>query len=512
MKTKKLIRSKWFLPTGVAALTLAAGLFIGHLWLPGPAGAVPPQTSLSGQTPMALTDYKTGQALASDSLATLQNLQNAYRAVAAKVLPTVVEIDVVDVVKQTVPAFPNPFDFFFGPGNGNQAQPRQRTFRQQGLGSGVIVRQTGDKVYVLTNNHVAGDATEISVKLADGRTFKAKLVGKDPNRDLALVEFESRGSVPVADLGDSNTLQVGDLVFAVGNPLGFESTVTSGIVSALGRRSMPGGEASGFTTYIQTDAAINQGNSGGALVNIYGQVVGLNTWIASTSGGNIGLGFAIPINNAKRAINDFITKGRSDYGWIGINMGNVMPASAAELKLKEPSGAFVYGVFKGSPADKAGVIPGDVITKINGTALKDSSDLMMAIGDLAPGKTASLDLQRYGEPQHLTIQVGSRADEKQLAAQASKIWPGFSVVKLTDDIRQQLGLQKVSAELVIGAVDQGSPADVAGLRAGDLIEKVSGKEVKTLPEFYKALNNAGSKEIMFAIQRQDTNLIIGLVH
>jgi serine protease Do len=274
---------------------------------------------------------------------------------------------------------------------------------------------------------------------------------------------------------------------------------------------MPGADVGGFTDYIQTDAAINQGNSGGALVNIYGQVVGLNTWIASTSGGNIGLGFAIPINNAKRAINDFITKGRSEYGWIGINMGNVLPSSAADLKLKDSSGAFVYGVFKGSPAEKAGLLPGDLITKVNGQPLNDSSDLMMTIGELAPGKSATLDLLRYGEPQRLTIQIGSRADEKQLAAQASKVWPGFSVVKLTDDIRQQLNLQKVSAELVIGAVDQGSPADIAGLRAGDLIVKVSGREVKTLSDFYKTLNNSSSREIMFAIQRQDTNLIIGLV-
>jgi serine protease Do len=508
MKTKKFIRSKWFLPTGLAVLTLAAGLFIGHLWLPGYANAIPPLSSRPRATP---ADYATGQAPAIDGLATLQNLQNAFRTVAARVLPTVVEIDVVDVVKQTAPVFPNPFEFFFGPGDGDQAQPRQREFRRQGLGSGVVVRQSGSKVYVLTNNHVAGDATEISVKLSDGRTFKGKLVGKDEHKDLALVEFESRASVPVAELGDSNSLQVGDLVLAVGSPLGFESTVTSGIVSAIGRRSMPGAGVGGFTDYIQTDAAINQGNSGGALVNIYGQVVGLNTWIASTSGGNIGLGFAIPINNAKRAINDFITKGRSEYGWIGINMGNVLPSSAADLKLKDSSGAFVYGVFKGSPAEKAGLLPGDLITKVNGQPLNDSSDLMMTIGELAPGKSATLDLLRYGEPQRLTIQIGSRADEKQLAAQASKVWPGFSVVKLTDDIRQQLNLQKVSAELVIGAVDQGSPADIAGLRAGDLIVKVGGREVKTLSDFYKTLNNSSSREIMFAIQRQDTNLIIGLV-
>ena len=504
MNLKKFSSSRWFAPSVTAALALAAGLTVGGLWLGARGSAAPaPATGLRGLT-VTPADFNTNL----EGVQTLQSMQNAFRAVAAKVLPSVVQVDVVDVVKSTGADFPNPFEFFFGPRNQRQVQPRE--FRQQGLGSGVVVRRNGDKVYVLTNNHVAGDAEQISIKLQDGRSYKAKLVGKDENKDLALVVFETKENIPVAELGDSGSLMVGDWVLAVGSPLGFESTVTAGIVSAIGRRSME--SAAGFTDYIQTDAAINQGNSGGALVNIYGQVVGINSWIASTSGGSIGLGFAIPINNAKRSIDDFITKGHSEYGWIGINMGGLQPQAAEDLKLGEAHGAFVYGVFKGSPADKAGVLPGDVITKFNGTALKDSSDLMMAIGDLAPGKTASLDLQRYGEPQHLTIQVGSRADEKQLAAQASKIWPGFSVVKLTDDIRQQLGLQKVSAELVIGQVDQGSPADVAGLRAGDLIEKVGGKEVKTLPEFYKALNNAASREIMFAIQRQDTNLIIGLVH
>ena len=187
----------------------------------------------------------------------------------------------------------------------------------------------------------------------------------------------------MAELGDSDSLMVGDWVLAVGSPLGFESTVTAGIVSAIGRRSVQG--AAGFTDYIQTDAAINQGNSGGALVNIYGQVVGINSWIASTSGGNIGLGFAIPINNAKRAIDDFITKGKSEYGWIGINMGGLQPQAAEDLKLGEAHGAFVYGVFKGSPADKAGLLPGDMITKVDGKALKDSSDLLLTIGNLTPG-------------------------------------------------------------------------------------------------------------------------------
>jgi serine protease Do len=334
-------------------------------------------------------------------------------------------------------------------------------------------------------------------------------VGKDENKDLALVVFETRENIPVAELGDSDSLMVGDWVLAVGSPLGFESTVTAGIVSAIGRRSVQG--AAGFTDYVQTDAAINQGNSGGALVNIYGQVVGINSWIASTSGGNIGLGFAIPVNNAKRAIDDFITKGKSEYGWIGINMGGLQPQAADDLKLGEAHGAFVYGVFKSSPAEKAGLLPGDMITKVDGKALKDSSDLLLTIGNLTPGRKVELELVRAGSARSLTLQVAARADEKQLAAQSSKVWPGFSVLKITDDVREQLNLGSSDAGLVIGAVDQSGPADVAGLKSGDLVTKVGGREVRDLGDFYKALNNPGAKEILFAIQRQGNNLIIGLV-
>jgi S1-C subfamily serine protease len=246
-------------------------------------------------------------------------------------------------------------------------------------------------------------------------------------------------------------------------------------------------------------------------VNIYGQVVGINSWIASTSGGNIGLGFAIPVNNAKRSIDDFITKGKSEYGWIGINMGGLQPQAAEDLKVGEARGAFVYGVFKGSPAEKAGLLPGDLLTRVNGEPLKDSSDLLLTIGNLTPGRTVELELLRAGSTLRLALQVAVRADEKQLAAQASKVWPGFSVLKITDDVREQLNLGGTSAGLVIAAVDQGGPADVAGLKSGDLVTKVSGREVRTLADFYKALNNPGAKEILFAIQRQGTSLIIGLV-
>jgi Do/DeqQ family serine protease len=501
MSLRKTVSSRWFAPSVTAALALAAGLAAGALWFGPGAGSSRP---IAARSFAALpVDFNTNQ----DGIQTLQNMQNAFRAVAAKVLPSVVQVDVVDVVKNSGADFPNPFEFFFGPQRQRQGPPRE--FRRQGLGSGVVVRRSGEKLYVLTNDHVVGDAEQIDVKLQDGRSYKARLVGRDENKDLALVVFETSENIPVAELGDSGSLMVGDWVLAVGSPLGFESTVTAGIVSAIGRRSVQG--TSGFTDYIQTDAAINQGNSGGALVNIYGQVVGINSWIASNSGGNIGLGFAIPVNNAKRSIDDFITKGRSEYGWIGINMGGLQPQSAEDLKLGQARGAFVYGVFKGSPAEKAGLLPGDLITKVEGIPLKDSSDLLLTIGNLTPGKRVELELVRAGSTQRLSLQVAARADEKQLAAQSPKVWPGFSVLKITDDVRSQLNLGSSEAGLVIGAVDQGGPADVAGLKSGDLITKVGGREVRNLGDFYKALNNPGSREILFAIQRQGNNLIIGLV-
>ena len=501
MSLRKVVSSRWFAPSVTAALALAAGLAVGALRFGAGAGSstLIPAESFTARP----VDFNTNQ----DGIQTLQSLQNAFRAVAAKVLPSVVQVDVVDVVKNSGADFPNPFEFFFGPQRQRQGQPRE--FRQQGLGSGVVVRRNGEKLYVLTNDHVAGEAEQINIKLQDGRSYKAKLVGRDENKDLALVMFETRENIPVAEIGDSGSLMVGDWVLAVGSPLGFESTVTAGIVSAIGRRSVQG--AAGFTDYIQTDAAINQGNSGGALVNIYGQVVGINSWIASTSGGNIGLGFAIPINNAKRSIDDFITKGRSEYGWIGINMGGLQPQAAEDLRLGEARGAFVYGVFKGSPAEKAGLQPGDLITRVDGVALKDSSDLLLTIGNLTPGRRVELELVRSGSTQRLSLQVAARADEKQLATQSSKVWPGFSVLKITDDVRAQLNLGNSDAGLVIGAVDQGGPADVAGLKSGDLITKVGGREVRNLGDFYKALNNPGSREILFAIQRQGNSLIIGLV-
>jgi Do/DeqQ family serine protease len=428
----------------------------------------------------------------------------SFREVVNEILPTVVEIDVVKTVEQ--PGTGSPFEFFFRP-RSNRGSDREQ-FQQQGLGSGVIVKRTGNRAYVLTNNHVVGDADEIEVTLYDGRSFRATLVGGDPKKDLALVVFEANEDVPLARLGDSDGLYPGDWVLAVGNPLGFESTVTAGIVSAIGRDSMAGSSIAGFTDFIQTDAAINQGNSGGALVNTRGEVVGINTWIASSSGGSIGIGFAIPINNAKRAIQDFITKGRVDYGWLGVSMGDLSPELSEDLNLETASGAFVYGVFKGSPGHRGGLQPGDYITSVDNDPISSSGQLLRKIGELAPGEVTQVIVRRGKDTISLTVTLESRGSEQDIAALSKKVWPGFSAIPITEEMQKELKLQ--SGRVIIRSVDPDSSADVAGLKAGDVIRSINGKPLSSVGDFYKHVNDRNSRELNLEIYRQGSSFSVGL--
>jgi serine protease Do len=439
----------------------------------------------------------------------LEVMQKANRAVAKDVLPVIVEIDVTDVVRQRFPEMQSPFEFFFGPKE--EGESREREFRRFGLGSGVVVKRSGQKVYVLTNNHVVGAADEITVTLYDKRQFNATLVGKDPRKDLALIEFETEEEVPVAVLGNSDNVEVGDIVFAVGNPLGFESTITSGIVSAVGRRPPGGVQVSGFTDYIQTDAAINRGNSGGALVNIKGEVIGINSWISSPNGGNIGLGFSIPINNAKQAIEDFISKGSVDYGWLGINVADVSPELKSDMRIEDQSGAFVYDVFMSSPADKAGILPGDYVIRINGVKVEDSTSLVLTVGGLPVGKSARFDLIRYGEAMMVEVKISSRQDEAAIREQRKYLWPGMAVMKITPEIQKQLDLPKRMGDLVIGNIAPEGPTGLAGFRPGDVISSINGDSTETVMDFYRAMNNVDTHELVFRIYRKGSEMIIGLI-
>jgi len=438
-------------------------------------------------------------------IGTLVEMQNSFRSVAQKVLPAVVEVDTIDVVTQSF-SNESPFSFFFRSPDSNQSQvPRE--FRRSGLGSGVIIYRSNGSVYVLTNHHVAGEAEEITVTLADGRKFEGKLVGSDEKRDLALVVFETKEEIPVIEIGDSDTLMVGDWVLAIGNPYGFASTVTAGIVSARGRETTrPGGSVT-YTDYIQTDAAINQGNSGGALVNIYGQLVGINTWIASPSGGNIGIGFAIPINNAKKVVDDLINEGEVKYGWLGITVGEASPAIREDMELGNETGGFVFGVIETSPADKSGILAGDYITAINGRDLKNSDDLVITIGNIEPGTGVNFTVLRDGKEFTVSVTIAVRNDEK-LTANEYQIWPGFSAVSLTDELRSRLETTKDAGNIVVGSVDEESRAAQAGLRSGDIISRINGEAVDDLDELYDIVNQKNVKSFELALVRRGEKLEI----
>ena len=500
MNPKSFLKSRAVQIVFAAVIGLAVGFFGGRVL----------DRSFSHPAEPVDVVYTQEPAQIQEGFQAIHNIQAAFRDVSSRVLPSVVEIDVVNVVQAQLPSIASPFDFFFAPGNPND-QPREQEFRQEGLGSGVLIKRAGESVYVLTNNHVVGEAEEITVKLADGRSFTAKLVGTDPNKDLALVMFTTDQSVPLAELGDSDTLEVGDWVLAVGSPLGFHSTVTEGIVSAIGRKSLPGSAIASFTDYIQTDAAINQGNSGGALVDIQGRVVGINSWIASPSGGSVGLGFAIPINNAKSAIEDLITKGRASYGWLGINMGTLSQQEVGSLYGEDIHGAFVYGVYEGSPAGKSGILPGDLITAVNGEKITDSTQLLLTVGNLKPGVTADFTIMRDQQQLVRTVNIAERQDGQALADQASRLWPGLSVVQITPELRSKLDLPRNAGNLVIGAVVKGSPAGVAGLRVGDILRTVNDHKVTGLADFFHALNERDTREFMLEVTRQNGDYRIGLV-
>ena len=437
----------------------------------------------------------------------------SFSGITKKVLPSVVELDVVEVVRQETPNFFNPFEFFFGGGRGGDSGKNGKTYRERevpGLGSGIIIKQDGNTVYVLTNSHVAGKADQITVKLSDGQKFEAKKIGADDRMDLALVSFQCPDKVPVATFGDSDSLEVGDIVLAIGSPYGYESTVTMGIVSGLGRKST--GNIANYTDYIQTDASINPGNSGGALVNMKGEVVGINTWIATQSGGSVGLGFAIPSNNAKRIANDFITKGKVEYGWLGVSIdsveGNDYPDLRKDLGLGNKGGGIVLGVFKNSPADKAGILPGDFITKINNTVISDSNQLTKVIGTIPPKEKATFTLIRNKKEMTLGVVLETRDEEDKVQANRD-IYPGFLAINIDEKMRTKGELGDIKGVMIV-AVSQGTAAEQANLKVGDIIQEINDKPVTNMLEFYNALNDKSSKK-MFQISRNGQKIIIGIV-
>jgi Do/DeqQ family serine protease len=436
-----------------------------------------------------------------EALAVAESLQTAMRSISEKVQPSVVELKTVSVRRQQAPRFNGiPWEFFFGTPDNNG---EEREFRSEGLGSGIIVRRDGDTYYVLTNQHVVEDATEISVALSDGKELSASLVGGDARRDLAMVSFKSGDTYPLAVLGDSDEVKVGDWAIALGNPLGFMSSMTMGIVSAVGRT---GGPANNINDFIQTDASINRGNSGGALVNIRGEVIGINTWIASgsSSGGSVGLGFAIPINNAKRSIDEFISSGTTRYGWLGVSLVDPPRETLAALGLESGRGALVSQIFIGSPAEKGGVQPGDFITHLNGREMRGMNALTMAVGDLKPGERAAFTLIRGGKSQELQVRIEERTEE--VAAENNKLWPGVYTAPLSESVRTALKLDAGDRGVYVADVIARSPSAIVGLQRGDRITGVNGEAVNDLEDFYRVLREKTRTELWFEVIREGSTV------
>ena len=489
MHVKQSIRS---IVTSTALLCMAAVLFT---------------VSCSANPASATTVYadtKRSEAITKDTISLLEGLQSANRQVSAAILPSVVTLSVTEIKKVRNPLSGDGFPwFFFGmpnQENGEKSDDKdsgEQEYKSEGMGSGVIVRKSGNTYYVLTNQHVTGSAEKISVKLYNGHTAEGKLVGGDQRRDIALVSFESaEKDIAIAELGNSDAVEVGDIVFAVGSPLGYVSTVTRGMVSAVGRS---GGPNNNINDFIQTDAAINQGNSGGPLVNIYGQVIGINTWIASSSGGSQGLGFSIPINNVKAAIDSLISDGKLKYGWVGVQLVSADETMLKALKVEDRAGALAIDVFLGSPAFKGGIRPGDFVIKLNGKEVKNVDQLVRDVGDLRSGTTAEFVVIRDGTEQKLSVKIEER--DQNIVTDSSKIWPGFVPYELTDDVRSKLKLDKKQSGVLVTNIRNKTPAVIVGLKSGDIITAVNDTPVSNTREFYRELSKV-KKEAWFDVVRE----------
>ncbi|HLK11264.1 MAG TPA: DegQ family serine endoprotease [Candidatus Binatia bacterium] len=398
----------------------------------------------------------------------------------------------------------DPFHDFFGPFERFFGNPR-RPYKAKSLGSGFVIDAAG---YILTNNHVVENADEIVVKLSTGKEFKAKVVGRDSKTDIALIEIHGASDLVPVKLGDSDKLRVGQWVIAIGNPFGLENTVTAGIVSALGRHINQGP----YDNFIQTDAAINPGNSGGPLVNTKGEVVGINTAIYSRGGGNIGIGFAIPINIAKEIVPQLKEKGHVTRGWLGVMIQKVTPDIAESLGLSEPKGALVADVVKDGPAEAAGVKQGDVIVEYDGKPVNDSAELPLLVARTPVGRTVTLKIIRDKKEQTFSVKIAElKEEEVAQGGGGTSEGLGLTVQTLTPDIADNLGLDRNLKGVVVTDVDPNGPASDAGIRRGDVVLEVNRTPVKDADAYRKALRASGKgKSVLFLVRRGDNTIFLAV--
>ena len=447
----------------------------------------------------------------SEAHSALRHLSRAFTQVAQKAMPAVVFIQVERRVESEVSPFGynNPFDLFgedfferfFGPRFPESQRPRE--YREQGQGSGFIVSKDG---YILTNHHVVGEADRITVTLADNREFEAELIGADAKSDVAVVKIKG-DDFPVLPIGDSDRLAVGEWVIAIGNPFGLTHTVTVGVVSAKGRSHM------GITDYedfIQTDAAINPGNSGGPLLNLDGEVVGINTAIFSRSGGYMGIGFAIPIQMATHIQNQLINTGKVTRGYLGVNMQDLTQDLAQSFGLDETDGVLVSSVMPGTPAEEAGLKSGDVMVEFDGTAVTDTNQLRNLVARTPVGSEVTVKVIRDNKPRAFTVKIGELPDKVPASAEDADVLEqvGFTVQDLTEALAYQLGYEGQEG-VIIADVEPGSQADGVGLSPGTLIHQVNRQTVRNTAEFMQALRTSEqSNHVLLLVQdRRGTRFV-----
>jgi serine protease Do len=501
MKSKRIHLLPW---AGVLIIGVAVGMIL---------------TSNLGWTPKGMADKKTDPVVLGSQSAPLQELLNvqntskAFTVISREMLPAVVSVATSKIVKRSQQEdefFNNPFfrDFF---GKSNPFRQPQNQ-KMEGLGSGVIVSKDG---YILTNNHVVEQADDITVSLYDHRQFAAKVVGKDPLTEVAVIKIEAK-DLPVARLGNSDELEIGEWVLAFGNPLGLNSTVTAGIVSAKARavgiiQDKDQEKTSGsyaIENFIQTDAAINPGNSGGPLVNLKGQVIGINTAIATGTGYYAGYGFAIPVNLAAKIMNDLINKGYVTRAWLGIGMKPVDENVAERYNLERPSGIYIEQVMDDSPAQKAGLKVLDVILKVDGKDVGQTNEVQNYIALKNPGDIITLSILRDGAKMTVPVKLGQRdtgkTGGKEDAEEEGEVKLGLTVQNITDAVRQQFDLDRSQEGVVVTDVDATGAAAGARIRPGDILVKIEDKSVKTVADYRKIIRSfQKGKVVIFTLMRDN---------
>lgn len=444
----------------------------------------------------AADPFSNASAFASSASAeSVRQQPSSFADLVEKVAPAVVSIQVdVDRTMQpaALPQIPAPFRDFFrqfdGPRNGGRQFAEPRRFRTQAAGSGFIIDASG---YVVTNHHVIDSARKITVKLSDGRELDAKLIGSDKDTDVALLKIEGRDFPTVTVGDDDRPLRVGDWVVAVGNPFGLGGSVTAGIVSSIGRDIGNGP----FTDYIQIDAPINQGNSGGPAFDVNGRVVGMNTAIFSPSGGSIGIGFAVPASTIQTIVDQLKTNGSVSRGWLGVQIQNLTPELASSMGIKETKGALVADVVTGSPAERAGFSQGDIVVSLNGKTMEDTRSLTQTVASLKAGEKARFEVMRDGARRTLTAVIEKRDPDRLASAEEAPVGPGslgMRLMPVTPSLRDQYELDDDMTGAVVVAVDPASEAGSKGIRPGDVVKRVGARNVRAPGDVSRGIEEAKS--------------------